>query len=378
MYVNLAEPNRPTVVVTVGMSPEPAAVREWDRFVAGMPGSDVAQLSSWAVVRRDAGFRPLHVFAYQDGRLVGGVLVLERRLPVIGRIGYVSSGPLVSAGVPRGPVVNRLGDAMHRLARTRLHALFVQPPADGGDVSADLRDRGFRRSESGIAPAASIRVDLRRDVEELRRCLGKANRRRTRLWAERGVIIRRGSYDDVPFVADLVARTAEHKSFEPLSLEYIQTLYRTLDAEQHVAVFVAELDGSPVAALLCTGCGGVIKQRLAGMDRSERARREGVTAAAVWHAMLWAKAGGYHTYDFGGISARAARILLDGRRDAATQLTGTEQFKASFGGEVYLNPEPVELLASPLLRRGYDLSKRTRAGGRCVEIAKRALRGGRT
>jgi lipid II:glycine glycyltransferase (peptidoglycan interpeptide bridge formation enzyme) len=253
----------------------------------------------------------------------------------------------------------------------------VQPPAEAADVTAALRGRGFRRSMSGIAPAASIRVDLRRDIEDLRKGLTKANRRRTRHWAERGVRVRMGSRDDIPVVADLVGRSAEHQQFEPLSSGYIENLHRELDAEQHAAVFVAEIDGSPAAALLCTGCGGVVKQRLSGMERSERARRDGVSAATVWRAMEWAKANGYHTYDFGGISLRAADALLGGEPESSAPLKGTERFKTSFGGEVFRYPEQVELLSSPTLRLAYDISRRTRAGGRLVQMAKRTLRGGR-
>jgi lipid II:glycine glycyltransferase (peptidoglycan interpeptide bridge formation enzyme) len=308
---------------------------------------------------------------------MGGALVLERRLPVVGRFGYVSGGPLVSPAVSREPVVDRLVAAMDVLAHTRLRALFVQPPVDGHDVSAGLRELGFRQSTAAVAPAASIRVDLRREVEDLHGRLSKANRRRTRNWAQRGVTVRVGSPDDAALVADLLARTAEHQQFEPLSLGYIQRLYRELDVGRHVVVFVAELDGSPVAGLLCTRCNGTVRQRISGMERTERARRDGVSAATVWHAMLWAKSHGYDTYDFGGLRADSARILLAGHPEPSTHLTGSEQFKTSFGGEVFMYPDPIELISSAPLRLAYDISQQTRVGGRIVEIGKRALRGGR-
>ena len=367
----------PAVVVTVSPAPDPGVLREWDRFVDSVPGSDVAQLSAWARIRREAGFRPLYLLAHLDGRLVGGALVLERRLPVVGRIGYVSNGPLVSGAVPRELVMDRLLMEMDVVARTRLRALFVQPPVDAQDISSGLRERGFRHSAAGIAPAASIRIDLRRDVEDLRGRLTKANRRRTRNWAQRGVRVRMGSPDDAVLVADLLARTAGHQQFEPLSPDYVQRLHRELDVGGHAAVFVAEIDGAPAAALLCTRCNGTVKQRISGMDRSERARKDGVAAATVWHAMLWAKSNGYDTYDFGGLRADAARLLLAGCNERTANLTGSEQFKTSFGGEVFLYPEQVELISSPLLRLAYDISRQTRTGGRLVKIGKRVLRGGR-
>jgi lipid II:glycine glycyltransferase (peptidoglycan interpeptide bridge formation enzyme) len=142
-------------------------------------------------------------------------------------------------------------------------------------------------------------------------------------------------------------------------------------------VFIAELDGEPVAALLCTRCDGIVKQRISGMARTEQARTAGVSAATVWHAMLWAKSHGYDTYDFGGLRVDAARLLLAGSREASAYLTGSEQFKASFGGDVFLYPAQAELISSRLLRWVYDISRRTRGGRWIIDIGKRVLRGGR-
>ena len=44
---------------------------------------------------------------------------------------------------------------------------------------------------------------------------------------------------------------------------------------------------------------------------------------------------------------------------------------------MFLHPEQVELISSPLLRLAYDISRQTRTGGRLVKIGKRVLRGGR-
>jgi lipid II:glycine glycyltransferase (peptidoglycan interpeptide bridge formation enzyme) len=367
----------PGLDVLVSSDPGSAVLKEWDRLVDTVPGSDVAQLSAWARLRGDAGFRPLYLLARLDGQLVGGALVLERRLPFVGRVGYVSGGPLVSPAVPRDRVVDPLLSAMGVLGRKRLRAVFVQPPADGIDVAIGLRDRGFRESKAGIAPGASIRIDLHRTADELRHGMSKANRRRARNWAQRGVTVRLGSRDDTALVADLLAGTAEYQQFEPLSLEYIQRLYRELDVGGHVVVFIAEIDGEPVAALLCTRCDGVVRQRISGMARTEHARTAGVSAATVWHAMLWAKSHGYDTYDFGGLRVDAARLLLAGSREASAYLTGSEQFKASFGGDVFLYPAQAELISSRPLRWVYDISRRTRGGRWIIDIGKRVLRGGR-
>jgi hypothetical protein len=106
--------------------------------------------------------------------------------------------------------------------------LFVQPPLGGDDISLELRRQGFRLSHANIAPAASLRLDLARDEDELRARLGKRLQRWTRRWPTRGVRVRRGTQDDVAFLARLHAATAQHQGFEPVPLDYLATLYRRL------------------------------------------------------------------------------------------------------------------------------------------------------
>ena len=110
--------------------------------------------------------------------------------------------------------------------------------------------------------------------------------------------------------------------------------------------------------------------------RSGEVGRANVPAAVQWHAIGWAKQAGLRWFDFGGISAEAAELLADGA--GRGELRGVDRFKASFGGQLYHCPPAVELIPSPLLRAGYDLSRRWPAGRRAIELAKSALRTGRT
>ncbi|MGH3905663.1 MAG: lipid II:glycine glycyltransferase FemX [Pseudonocardiaceae bacterium] len=366
-------PHRGTVSVTLFTQPDPHLIRAWDRLVSDTPGSDVSQLSVWSKLRREAGFLPVYLLAQQDGTLVGGALVLQRHVPVLGVVGYLPYGPVIAPQASRPAVAHALSAGLAELGRRQLGSLFVQPPEGADDVSDQLVELGFRPSTAGIAPAASIRIDLTRDVEDIRNGMTKSNRRRTHTWADRGVTVRLGHRCDLPLVAGLLARTAVHQNFAPMSLHYLHTLYKELDPGAHVTIFIAELDGAPVAAHVFTGCGGVLKSRLTGMQRSEQASKAGVAAAIVWNAVVWAKANGYHSFDFGGIAVDLADAIRDG---VPGGLSGPAAFKVSFGGQPFRYPAPVELISSPLVRVGYDLARRYPAGGKFVATAKRMMRGG--
>ncbi len=353
----------------------PATAELWDRLVAAHPGADVTQLSGWGRLRGAAGYRPLYLLAYRRGALVGGAQVLRRSMPVVGSIGYLPYGPLVFDSDGPAEVRTALSRALRDLPRLGLRALFVQPPDGRHDISAELLALGFRHSAAGIAPRASVRIDLSRDETELRAALGKKLRRWTKRWPAAGVKVRLGDDTDLPVLAELHEHTARRHGFKPLSTEYLRRLYAELAPAGHARLFVGELDGAPVAALLATGCGGVVKTRVSGFDLREATAELRVPAAIRWHAVLWAKDLGYRWFDFGGMSETSTRELLAGRPVATAGMPGPDQFKLSFGGTAYCYPPAVELISTPALRVLYDLTTRAPGGRRIQSLLRTALRG---
>ncbi|HTF51506.1 MAG TPA: GNAT family N-acetyltransferase [Pseudonocardia sp.] len=340
-------------IVTVSSRPDDRELKEWDRIVAEVPGSDVSQLSGWAAVRRTAGYTALYVFAWQRGRLVGGVQVLLRRVPLLGQVGYVSYAPLIAPHAPRDEVLTAMADALETLARRRVRALFVQP-LDSDDVSTALLARGFRASTAGVAPSSTVRIDLTADEDQLRAGLSKRIRRWTGKWEKSGVRVRRASADDLGLLTDLIGRSALHQGFAELSPDYVRNLYQQLSASGNAEIFVGEVDGEPVAAELLTACGGVLRSRLTGLDRTSPATRLSVTSALDWEAMLWARRNGFREFDLGGLSASAAAAIR-AAGFSSPELDGPDRFKAGFGGRLHTYPPAVELISSRLLRVAYDM-----------------------
>jgi lipid II:glycine glycyltransferase (peptidoglycan interpeptide bridge formation enzyme) len=142
-----------------------------------------------------------------------------------------------------------------------------------------------------------------------------------------------------------------------------------------VDIFVGEVDGEPVAAELFTTCGGVLRCRLTGLDRSSPAVRLSVTSALDWEAMKWAKANGFAEFDLGGLSAAAVTALAK-EGVGSSALDGAARFKLGFGGRLHHYPRAVELISSPLLRRVYDLLSSGSAGRAALDKARKWMRHG--
>lgn len=364
------------VAVHLSRDPGPALWHAWDDLVDRTPGTDVTQLSAWGRLRRHSGFVPLLLHATRDDELVGGALVLVRRLPLVGRVGYLAYGPLAD---PDEPACSQARDALNtalvELGRNRLGMLFVQPAEGSEHVGAALLERGFRPSTAGIAPAGSVRIDLSADLETIRRGFGKRLRSWPGRWEQRGVRVRRGDERDLPLLCRLMAATAAAHGYPVLPPRYVEALWCALAPTGHAVLFVGEVHGVPVAADLMTRCGDMLRGRLNGFDRTAEAARLSVPAAIRWHMIGWGKAAGYRWFDFGGLRPETLDVLMAGGEKPEQGWPAVDQPKLTFGGTPFRYPQAVEMIASPAVRAGYDLVQRSEAGRRAVETARVLLRG---
>lgn len=363
------------ISITLCSDPGSKMLSAWDRLVDSTTGSDVTQLTAWARLRGRVGYEPLYLLAFQAGELVGGAQILYRRVPVLGSVGYLPYGPVISPDVvDRNGICRALGGGLAALARRLLRMLFVQPPEGADDLSRELLRRGFRTSTAGIAPAGSIRLDLTSTEDEIRRRFARRLRSWPKKWAARGVTVRIGSNQDIALLATLMTHSARHQDYQPLPVSYLEAMYSELAATGRVALFVGEVSGEPVAADLVTGCGGMVRGRLAGFDRSGEAGRLSVPAAIRWEIIRWAKAGGYQWYDLGGLTEQPLRDLLAGTCHHSDSWPSSDQAKAAFGGSPYRYPSAVEMINPTPLRTAYDLSRRWAGGRRLVAGVTRRFR----
>jgi lipid II:glycine glycyltransferase (peptidoglycan interpeptide bridge formation enzyme) len=367
--------------LTVTVTPDPGSelLAAWDQLLARTINSDVAQLSAWANIRRLADYEPLYLLATSGAEVLGGATVLCRKVRGLGRVGYLPYGPTIADHLVtiRASVNKQLADTLHTLTRSHA-ALFVQPPDGGEDIAIALLQRGFRFSQAGIAPASTMRVDLTQSEDALRANLTRRLRTWTRQWPERGVKVRVGDRRDIPVLARLAASTAQYQGFTPFPENYLEVTYDELAPGGHVVLLLGELSGAPVAAELLTGCGGVLKSRITGMDRtSTEAAKLNVASAMIWEAISWGKANGYHAYDFGGLRPESVEALRSAGPVDQDSLPGPDLFKTKFGGDVWTYPPAVELIPSRIIRTGYDVLRRGDGGQKVITAVREALRGGR-
>lgn len=317
---------------------------DWDELVARLGGQPF-QAWAWGELKARFGWEPFRLSA-ADGSSAAQLLIRRYRGLAVA---YVPRGPVVPIG---GSVDPRLIEAIVRLARSR-RAAFVRLEPDvleddlrSADLDAVLKAAGFRTSERTLQPRSTIRLDISRNSDELLAGLSKGHRADLRRAERDGVTVRVGTSEaDVDTLHQMLVATQQRKSFGFHSAGYFRALWQLYtDAAR---LFIAELDGEPIAASLVLAWGEHGIYLAAGSTATGLEHR--AAHLLQWHALNWAKERGARTWDLWGIadargqleiaaahgsdrgSSEMTRLEAAAKRDP---LDGVYRFKKGWGGDV--------------------------------------------
>ena len=194
------------VIVRRITSPDPETKAQWDQLVDRSTGTDVTQLSAWASIRAQAGYSPIYLLAYQRETLVGGALLLQRRLAGALSIAYLPYGPLVDQRAPAPLLVMiALANELAELARTT-SMTFIQPPVAPKTSVPHFWPEGSG-SPRRYLTAGSYRLDLTRPLDNIRAGFSRRLKSWTKRRAAKGVRVRLGDERDLPLLAGLMVHS---------------------------------------------------------------------------------------------------------------------------------------------------------------------------
>jgi lipid II:glycine glycyltransferase (peptidoglycan interpeptide bridge formation enzyme) len=327
-------------------APQMSASEQWDRFVGATPGGDLVQTSSWSEAKRALGFETCMVTARRGGELIGGALMVIKRFGPFG-VAYIARGPLLSPAHP-GATAELLDD-LERAARVRrVHHLIVQAPLAGDAIVAGLVARRYAADAPAVAPTATLRLDLARDLDAILAGMSASHRSQIRRGERRGVQVRLGGEGDLGLFCALHQATARRQGFKALSPAYLRHQWSALAGRAPVQLIFARHDDRPLAAIWLTAFGDTVTYRLPGW--SGEGRELYPNLACHWAAICWAKAQGYRYYDLGGIERRYAELIRAGGAVPEALLRSHAAFKTKFGAELVLLPTARQLTFNPLAR----------------------------
>lgn len=311
----------------------------WQRLLARLPNAHALQSWPWGEFKSRWGWQAMPLAMSVGGNsweAVAAALVLKRKLPRL---------PFSVLYVPKGPVLDYHDVALRRqvlaqlesLAR-RERAIFIKIDPEvvkswglehervsplGTAIMRDLRERGWLPSEEQIQFRHTVELPLEATEEQLLAAMKSKTRYNIRLAARKGVVVRPGTPDDFPVVAEMYRETAARDGFAIRPEAYYLDGWTSLYEAGMAQPFVAEVEGRPIAAVILVYFGDRVIY-MYGASRSEERERM-PNYLLQWEAIRWAKAQGYAVYDFWG----APDVF-----DESDRMWGVWRFKAGFDGEV--------------------------------------------
>ena len=323
---------------------------KWDAFLADNPCGHHVQTSLWAQVKASLGWHAVRVIVTEGHQIVAGGQILFCRLPVIGKVGYVPKGPVLSSDNPdlADLVVRKLREVAEN---HRVQALLMQPPGNGDKLAEDLPRWGFRDFPVEMAPSATFLVDLAPSMDEILARMRKGTRYGIRRSKRDGISVREGTENDLAAFHRLSVATGQRRGFTPFAEDYFRVMWRTFSPHGYLKLFLSEYQGEAVSAQLVVTFGDTVIAKHFGWSGQHARLRP--NEALDWATIKWAKSNGYRYYDLEGIDRKAAEAILRGEQLPNESKLSPTFYKIGFGGETRLLPGTYCYIFTPLLRVAY-------------------------
>lgn len=324
---------------------------EWDAFVSVTPGGHHVQTSCWARVKSLLGWSSARIVASIGNDIVGGVQILMRPSPIVGRIAYVTKGPICAGTCPELAEM-LIRQIVYFCRRNRFRFFAIQPPNNGGWVCSTIDHFGFCKSSLEIAPTASLLIDLAPGADKIMAQMKHETRRNIRRSERAGVTVYEGDHPDLDLFYPLYLATAQRQGFLPYERKYFDTLWQAFSPLGGIALLIARYKDEAIAAQLLIPFGDTVIAKMCGWSGSNS--KVYPNNALFWAAILWAVGHGYKYFDFEGLNREGAKIVLEGKKLPHAARFEQDAIKFGYGGQVVSYPPVYTFIPNRLFKFAFQ------------------------
>lgn len=301
------------------------------------------QTPAWAEVQASLG-RTVH----QQSGPGWSFLAVEEKNPA-GKVLYAPYGPVASS-------MQAFDAALAALVATARScgAVFVriEPVSSGLELpaAAELRRRGLQPAPVNQQPELSWIVDLEGDFKDVLAAMKPVNRNLYRNIHKKGVTFRTSKDpDDISILLEFLHMTARRNGFKPQSDEYLTQVAASLMPAGAATLFIAELNGEPIAAAFAYDSADTRTYAHAALDDTHRKLSAGIPLLVT--LMADAKDRGLKHVDLWGVAPAD---------QPNHKWAGFTAFKKSFGGREVAYPGTWDLPVQKLRYNAYQLARKLR------------------
>lgn len=299
---------------------------EWNNFVSNTEECPIIQTIEWGEFKRISGWVPICIAVFDKDKIVGGISILKRKIPFIGKSLFYA---------PRGPVLDFHNEVIFSLLVSKIKevakihkaiVLKIDPEILEYDsiVTDILQKYNFRFAKKQIQPRATLFLDLTQSLDDLLASFESKTRYNIRLSARKGVVVKElTNQDGVDNFYKIYIDTAKRDTFIIHPFDYYKKVVEIMAEKGMVHIFLAYYNDIPIAGvyIFSFGC----KTWYMYGASSNEYRNLMPNQALHWEVIKWAKVKGYKIYDLWGIPVNP---------HPKHPLYGVYRFKKGFGGEL--------------------------------------------
>lgn len=329
----------------------------WDHFLATQPDGHHEQSSLWGQLKGCYGWKAARILIERDGRLVGGVQLLEKRVKRW-MIAFIQRGPVIDDGEPEARSV--IANALCQVGKSRRLAYMATLPSYHGQaMTAALQSAGFQEKPVPFPPTtlqtATMLIDLTPDLETIQSQMKSKTRQNARKGLRSGVEVSLGGAEDLPRFRELLVEHCKRRKtwMTPPQPDFFINAWRLFSPQGLVKLFLVKVNGETICANFAWSFGDTLRVWKIGWDGSHANLNP--NEALYWEEIRWAKENGFKTFDVVSIDPAYALAMQSGADLSQLKTDGMTQFKLGFGGRVLCSPEPQYQVFHPLARLGLRL-----------------------
>lgn len=350
--------NKMNVFGTIFVEDQPISIQtsakdidtNWDTFIASMPDGRFEQTSMWARVKSLERWEPTRVLFYEKDTIVGGFQILSRSKRPIGRIGYVSKGPVILPS--KEGLLPYMIDSLRKVVASRnIKILILHPPRLNAEALAVLADSGFMPNPiKDLVQNATVMIDLGKDEAALLASMKRQKKQNIKKAYDSGVTIREGSLEDLNAFFLLMQETCKRQGVapNPPHLQSFVHMWNVFQPTGQIKLFFACYKGEDISGVLAIPFGQTVNLWKFGWSGKYSEYRP--NDLLFWEIFKWTRTAGYRRADLVHISVESAKeTVREQRRPDSVQKTPSF-FKLGWGGDVVMLPESYVYFKNPVVK----------------------------
>ena len=230
--------------------------KEYKKFLESHDRCNFQQSIEWTKVK-ESWTHEVVISKDQNGKIIGAIMVLIRKIPIFGNFMYVARGPICD--IHDEKVLKDLSDGLKELAKKyNAFTLRMEPDIESSDEEFKdiMKELGFKINDKGknfsdgIQPRYVFRLDIKGKTEdEIFAAFHQKTRYNVRLATKKKVEIREGTKEDLKAFHEIMKVTDKRDNFMIRPLSYFEKMYDEL-APEHLKIMMAYFNGKPISGII--------------------------------------------------------------------------------------------------------------------------------